>query len=309
MSDISIDFLEYGKRFLSRGVTDYCVLKYSESFMSQGVSSSSPNSFLRSIKLKEFNGEVGTVSTVLVHIESEFGNLNSSLIFSHIQRRREDELDNGIGRMHREFFQINFMLLPQNAIFQKIKEGYSLYSSLLISTKDKRSPVSWKEFSLHNYEGQEKINPSGRKTIPLLTSEQVIQKYFPSFITEYKLDLLNLINETFCLLQKNNISETDEHISVNASPSVNLSHAEMLIYKVQLAQDLQAYVSQYFNFVLSFSTDDITDRNVNIKFHGTSNSLSEKKKIDEVTQVFSGYTSLTDMLSYLYFPNTNNKDK
>ena len=64
-----------------------------------------------------------------------------------------------------------------------------------------------------------------------------------------------------------------DFLSVEVSPKVKLPHPEMLMYKLQLIQDLQASIGWFYDPALIFTIDDVTKRGVKIKFYGTPSSI------------------------------------
>lgn len=307
MNEFFVDFFEYGKRFLRTGTTDYLPLEYSEEFMRYGVESRSSMLFLGSdgldFKYSDFNNKIGNISVALLRLGRDFGGLKKPYLFAQIQSRREDELDNGAGKMHRNFNQIRFTLLTEQDVFRVSREGQSLYASFLMTGLNKKSNYELPQLYLNDYEGQGEIAPKGKQKISLLASHEVIQKYFPQYIEEYISDLSNLVNQMLTLCKDNPSFIVDRSFSVSISSRLNLSLPEMMMYKVQLAQDLQMYVGWYLDTVLTFSLDDISNRETQLKFYGAPTVILSEKYFFDLMQNLPAPGDLRNVFDYLYSPD------
>lgn len=280
---IDVDFIEYGKRFLRPGATDYVVLDFSNDYMVNGVSQQSNFRFLREdgIDIREtpnFRESIGSVTTALVQLSRRVGEWKNPYLFAQIQSRREDELDAGNGTMHRNFSQIRFTLLDHKTIL----DAGALYPSLLASILPS-SPNSFRNaIALPDYLGKVNSTSSGKKSIQILESKEISARYFKSYEEIYLADLSKYVNLLLSSFERRPSVFANTTFSISISNLVKLPPPELHLYKLLLIQDIQTAIGWHTGHVITFKTSDIIKRAVQVTMNGSSSESMEGDKYSKI---------------------------
>ena len=263
----AIRFVEYGKRFLSDGSTDYMVLDYSDESMKQSTE------FLRRQMFQladdsNFFTKMGAVSAAVVGLENGY-------LFVQLQNRRENELAGPNARMGRNFTQLRFSILSERQIFAC--HGQLISPALLIDNRNSESPHAWQRFALNDYTGNKKAVESGAREIPVFPIEYYLSNYFSGSFdkNQFSLESGNLIATVYAILS------TGKPLALTiTSPYANtLNGPDKLIYQLLLIQNLQSSLGWYFpNQVFTFSLDVVTTRSVNILFANINQAINIAQK-------------------------------
>ncbi len=290
---MQIRFVEFGKRFIPYGSSDFIVLASSDSDIEKSV-----DYFRRAVlqfpKSTSFTDLTGNVSIALIRFQEGF-------LFVQTQSRREDEvtIDGIEPTMHRPFTQIRFSYLSSENLHQLLSRNIAVYTSLLYNNPQnnqkhlafKLPDYGW--FDKNGIQAAEKIEWGNHEN-----TENELRKH--GFDKDLRL-FVNLLNNR---LQDR--KDAKRSISVSLLKDFNKSFKENfdLYYRLALLQAAQIYLYPKYG-VITFALDHITEQVITVKFYAedavnNADAVSKKLPIVEEQFVEDYYQSIHNVRKHVF---------
>ena len=242
LSNLNVNYVEYGKVFTESGSTDFQLLDYSdeatlsaagrkrcEYYMDWGLDYPDPPS------KTPFSAEVGRVSVTLVKLRSGY-------LFTQIQRREEGELSRSLGmqpRINRRYNQVRFNFLPEEVFQERFSNDQKLYEMLLF--QNKRS-LAGTPYGLKDY------TESGQQYPFSAAAERDVSKALDE---QYEVWVEIIVNA----LAQTNRQHSDKYSVLVETEAVDW------FTKLQIVQRVQ-YIMFPLIGVVTFAFDYVTEQNV-----------------------------------------------
>ena len=270
---MQIRYVEFGKRFIPYGSSDFIVLSSSDREIEKNV-----DYFRRAVlqfpKSTIFNDRIGNVSLALVRFPEGF-------LFVQVQSRREDEvkIDEIEPTMHRPFTQIRFSYLSSENLIQLFSSDIGVYTSLLYNNpanNQKHLPFRLADYGWFDRNGNPLEGKNEWKN--RVSVEDELTKY--SFHT-YVEKLVNLINKR---LQTH--KDNKKGIALYLTKDFNKKFTENfdLYYRLALLQTAQLSLYPRYGLI-TFAFDYITEQETTLKFYTEDMAQKEGFAFPPLTDV------------------------
>jgi hypothetical protein len=227
-----ISYVEYGKRFLTKGATDFRLLAFSDEYTASQLDKFR---FTLSFPFADnpFIGGIRNVSFALLLRDQ-----GQSSIFVQIQSRRENEID-ASSSMVRPFTQIRFTHLENANLYSWFASGLAVYEGLIYPLNQKEPP-----FLLKDYFDDIKIGEKRKECA----------NYCP-------IDRALLDSQEVRCIANALINAADPHRTPH--PIIVKTHNLDLLQRIRLVQAVQYIVYPYFG-VITFALDHITEQGIHL---------------------------------------------
>lgn len=283
---MNIRFVEYGKRFVRHGTTDFVVLAASDQDIIKNLGYF--RSILKYPSRTSFNNNLGSVSVTLLAF-------NEGFLFVQLQNRREDELSGSESQMRRPFNQIRFSFLSRDDLLELFSKGKAVYTSLLFSDPNKKT-----QFLLSDY-ADEKVSESVLRSdsgILMSTRQDLIHRYET---VQFHNDVETITDTLATYLKNGKNSLVDDAVNIILK---HLPQDESLLYKLVLLQEAQHYLFP-FRQLITFALDNVTEQNVVIRFYDSDyvGTTKSSQKPTSPPDSIGYYQAIKLLEDYLYEDN------
>ena len=288
---MSIRFVEYGKRFIPYGTTDFVTLASSDNDIEKNV-----DYFRRSVLLfpsnTTFNDNIGNVSAALLGFTEGY-------LFVQIQSRREDECSGAESQMRRLFNQIRFSYLSRETLLDHFIRGDAVFTSLLYNDPAKNKASQ--PFRLPDYGWKSEdtlVWSESNETDFFWGKRHTVEKELEQYQFHLDVELLtNLLHYHLTVDHKRHRevfwkSDLDERVPKELE----------LYYKLAVLQEAQALLFPY-GFIITFTLDHVTEQSVFLRLYNPKASLSMDLEKSYQTPQENYYRTMKALETYIFEKN------